>query len=433
MVAAPETKHAPPERPLIELIKHVPYWRWQLASILLMIPGLTAPIAFELVSIHYTHGPGLGGLLISASIVPRMVGGPIAGRILDRVGPTKWAPRLLLVQALSLVALALGFALRLPTFALVLIALTGGLAASGIGGVMRLLLGNAVPEPLMGSALSIDAVFIEIVIIIAPFIVVVSAFFSAVFSIVAMGLAVTAAALLISSKLLTSTPSAKPENTTAPATGEAERPLWRNFQFLFWVLVAMACTQAMGTADLNVLPVAVAHHGGVTQAALFSSAMAAASVVCGLAYAWFCRRIRLTFAAQAAILLVLITASYVLINLAHSWIGLAFAFAALGLWSAPLNTVVRQAPAEVIPKSRMVESFSILTSATYLTFAATGGLLAVLPSEDVLLLGPSLAIVALACMPLVFSRGKGTRQAPQQVGTRHRNDHSGSATNNECE
>jgi hypothetical protein len=386
---------------VLELFSHRSYWRWAGAATLLRTAPLMLPFALVLASTRYTGSPAEGGLLVGVSMVPTMVAAPVAGRLLDRIGPTRWAPRLMVLGALIRSGLAVGFVLHLPAAALVVIALAGSTVTCGSGGVARALLQRTVPKQLIGTALSLDSVSTEIVVICAPFLVVVTSIAGAFWPLVATSLASAGSALLLRERR----GAAVAEPASRPAITAARWSLLRNREFVFWVLVTMAFGQVMGSADISVLPISAAHGGGTAQAAVFSAVLGAASAATGLAYAWFGKRLKLSLQVQGCVLLLLFTVGVEFIAAASGWITLGVAFAVLGLWSAPLNTVSSEAPGLLVEPRRMAEAFNILSSAGVLGFAASGWLLSALTFHQVLLAAPATAVATLACAPFLL-RGR---------------------------
>ncbi|HZM79469.1 MAG TPA: MFS transporter [Candidatus Limnocylindrales bacterium] len=415
------------ERPVLELIKHRGYWRWAAATTLLRMTPLMMPIAMILASMAFTGSPALGGLLVGVGMVPSIVAAPIAGRIMDRLGTAVWTPRLLIFAAIMRLGLMAGFIFHAPAPVLIIAMLAGTLATCGISGATRTLLRNTVPQRLMGTALSLDSVSAELVIITAPFIVVAIAVPGAAYPILLMSLTGVAAALLLTSRdTARQEATAKDEEAAKKAQAEAANKsaslksasLWRNREFLFWMLVTVAFGQLMGTADLTALPIAALHGGGTAQGAMLVALLGAASAGAGLLYAWYGRRIKLSLIQQSIVLLLLMIGSIAFVAAGFGLIGLAVGFVIMGLWAAPLNTVMQEGPSTIVPPSRMTEAFNILIAAGALGFAAVGGMLSFMSAQQVQYVAPVTAIIALAAAPLLTGGRKNEPQAQSQTQPR---------------
>ncbi|GGP43738.1 MFS transporter [Streptomyces calvus] len=421
------------DRPVLVLVRSAPYWRWVLATMMLRLPPIMAPMAFVLVSMEYRGGPALGGLLVGAALLPGVVAGPVCGRLLDRLGTEVWTPRVLVLGAVARLLLAVAFLQDAPDWILLLCVLVGTVITSGVSGATRTLLNKTVPPHLIGPALSLDSIAVELVVISAPFLVALSAVADPLYALIAMGVATLIGAALLhprSRASATATPEdhaapaaavpvppAVPSGSAAPVAAEpavapAAGSLWRNRPFLFWVLVTLAFGHLLGTADIGVLPRVAEDGGGTTRAAVLTGVLGAASAVTGLAYAWYAHRIRMGFVRQAVVLLLMMIASSLAIALVDGYAALVVAFVALGLCTAPLNTVMNEAPGHLVPENRMTEAFSTLVSAQSIGFALAGGLLSVLPVDQMLLLGGATAVLTLAAAPALLStRRPDTRPA----------------------
>lgn len=97
---------------LRDLLSYRGYWRWSLATQLLRLPTFMASIAYVLVSVEVLGNHGTGGLLLAAMFIIIEVSAPFTGRVIDRLGVAKWAPRMLLVAAVGRLILAGAFATK---------------------------------------------------------------------------------------------------------------------------------------------------------------------------------------------------------------------------------------------------------------------------------------------------------------------------------
>lgn len=399
-------------RPLGELIRHRGYWRWATATMLLRLPSIMGPLALVLVSIEHTGSPALGGLLVGITLIPGVIAGPLAGRVLDRIGTARWTPRVLLIGAIGRVCLAVAFVAHAPAAMLIAIVLVSTVITSGVSGATRTLLTATVPQRLIGPALSIDSIMEEAVVIIAPFVVVLTALVGSEWSLIAMAVCGAGGALLLHNQMSERSAAEPAERSIAEPSDDRRRSIWRNPEFLFWVLVTLAFGHLLGTADIGVLPKVIDLGGTVAHAALLIGALGVTSALAGLTYAFFVHQIRMSFVRRACLLLGLMIASSLTFALVDSITGLLLAFVALGLWTAPLNAVMYEAPEYIVAPGQRTESFSVLVACQSVGFAMAGGLLAVFPVDTMLLLGTVTAAVALASAPILI---RGRRAAPAAV------------------
>jgi MFS family permease len=416
--------------PLREVLTHRGYWRWSAAVQLLRLAAMMMPMAFILASYETTGGPGVGGLMIGAGTIVAEFSAPFSGRVIDRLGARRWAPRVLLIVAAGRLLLAGAFFLHLPAPVLVGIACVFAAIGSGASGATRTLLGETVPDRLLPSALALDSTVIEIVIICAPFVVAAAAVGGPALPLVVMAGAIVGGATLLGSgrprRRGRAVPAGPGEDELDPAdvqtrADESERErmtrevsagtapvaarrrsLWLNPAFLFWALVALAFGHLLGTAETGALPLADLLGGGNAQGAMLIAVLAAASAVAGLAYAWFQHRIPLSSTAQVAILLVVMVLSAVGIAAAREWVLCIVAFVVLGLCTAPINTVRSHAAGKVVHPGQTTEAFSIIESANSLGYALAGFLLAILSVRGMLLAGVIIPLLALVLIPVLL-------------------------------
>ena len=102
--------------PLRELVRLPLYWHWETATTTLRLPGIMIPFAYVFISVDLTGGPGLGGVLVAASMVAGQVSAPFCGRLIDRLGVRTWGPVLLLLGAAGQLIIALAFVSRLSSW-----------------------------------------------------------------------------------------------------------------------------------------------------------------------------------------------------------------------------------------------------------------------------------------------------------------------------
>ncbi|MER7004850.1 MFS transporter [Dactylosporangium sp. NPDC000555] len=414
------------EVPLRRLLTHGGYWRWSLATQLIRLPAFMAPMAYVLASVHLMGGPGPGALVLAVMLVVGELSAPFAGRVIDRLGVARWAPRSLLLSAFGRLVLAGLFALQSPTWLLVVVVTVFSCIGSGAGGIVRVMLGRTVPDEMLPKALAIDSSMVELVIVAAPFLVTVAAFGGGLAPVIVMSVCSAIGAILLWDRRASRSPAASqtPEPTgqqpgessaatpdaatadpaaTRPAGVQRRRSLWRNREYVFWVLVAIAFGHLLGTAETGALPLALHLGANNAVAAVLIAVLAGASAVSGILYAVYSNRIRLSNNVQAVGLVVLMVGSSVLIAFGPGWPAIVAGFFLLGVWTAPINTVRSYAAGLVIPKDRQVEGFAVIDTANGIGFALAALLLAVLPVEGMLAVGGLTGLLAILLAPVLLS------------------------------
>lgn len=381
------------------LLSHQGYWQWSIAAQMARLPALMTALAFVLAGRYATGGYAAGGLMVTAFTVAAVCWSPFAGRVLDRRGAANMTPWLLALSAMTLLALGGAIALRLPAPALIGLAALAGALPAGVGGAMRSLLSDAVPPQLLAQAIAIDATIIEIVVVIAPLIVMAVAIISPVAGVVAMAVAAGVAALLIRGLHHDAATNDRP---VRPAGASGRASLWSNPRFVYWLLVSLAFGHALGTAETSALPIAERLGRGAGGAAALIAALAVTSALSGIAYATIANRLPARAIVQAAVLLGFLALGTLALGFASSWQAAILAMIGIGVSTAPLNTVRSQAAEHEVPATRRAEAFSILFAAQGIGFALGGLFLAALPLDATLLMGGASAVVALLLAPILF-------------------------------
>lgn len=390
--------------PLRELLVHRDYWRWSAAVQLMRLPTIMTPLAFVLLSTYITGAPSVGGLMVTVYVICITFFAMPAGRLLDRIGPVGGVPLLLGIAALVLSGLAVAAVMKAST--LLLLALTGiaGALAAGAPGAMRVILSKVVSKRLLASALAIDATVIELVVVIAPLLVVIAAVPSPPGAIVAMAIVTLVAALFVHSlrrRAMDVPVQDELEDVSQPTVSKTR---WWNRRYCFWLLVSMAFGHALGTAETGALSLAEQLGGGSGAAAAMIAVLSSGSVLSGFFCAAFSHRLTMETATQAYILLALMVASSTGLALSKSWAMAITAMFVLGICTAPLMTVRSHAAEEEIPSTRKAEGFGLINSLQSIGFALGGIFLATLPLNWMLFAGGMSGGVALVLAPLLLRR-----------------------------
>ncbi len=394
------TATTPAISPLRDLITTRSYWRWSAAAQLTRLPTMMTSLAFVLAGTAATGRYAVGGLMVAMYVIAQVCSGPFAGRLLDRIGPATGAMRLLGTSFFALTGLTIAVAIKAPAPVLMLLAALAGALTGGIGGAMRTLLSAAVPHRLLGPALAIDATMVEIVVVTAPLLVSVAAIPTPTAAIAAMA-AIAALATFLMRGVRDRAGTAR---GSGPALPHERWTWWTNPRYLFWLLVSVAFGHALGTAETCALPLSLHLGGGTGRAAGLVAALAITSALSGVAYAAFSHHLAAGAFRQAHLLLAALILGSLVLGLASGWPTAVGAFIALGLCTAPLNTVRSQAVEAEIPSARRTEAFSILFAANGVGFALGGLFLAALPLHATLAAGGASGIIALLASPLLLRR-----------------------------
>jgi MFS family permease len=392
-----DTSRAP--SPVREVVAQRRYWQWSATLQAARLPPLMAPLAFVLAG-SAAGDYRVGALMVTAATLAGVAASPFAGRRLDRLGPAIGAPRVLGWSALVLVLLALAVARQAPPPVLLLLAALAGALPAGVSGAMRSLLNAIVPPRQLGPAIAIDATVVELTVVSAPLLVAAAAVFGPPAAILVM-----AAAAMLAMLTLRSLPLDRSPTPPAAATADAQRwSAWRTPRFIFWLLASLAFGHALGAAETGALPLAIRLGGGTGQAAALVAALAVASAVSGVAYAFLGNRLHRGPFTQARVLLALLVLGCLGLGLATNWFAAGAAIVVLGLSTAPLSTVRQVAAEDEAPPERRAEAFSVLFAAHNVGFALSGLLLAALPLSATLMLGGASGLVALLAAPALLRR-----------------------------
>ncbi|MFI6029284.1 MFS transporter [Amycolatopsis magusensis] len=328
------------------LLRHRAYWRWSMGVQLARLPATMAPLAFTVLTTATTGSYRLGGVMMAVFVVAELAGSVPAGRLLDRIGPSRGLVAFLLCAALGFGALAFAASAGASPAVLLVLVVLPGTIAGGLSGGFRSLLAGTVSGPLLPRAVSIDAMLIDAVIIGGPLLVALLTTIDAVLPIVAMAVVFAVAALLVPRR-------------EAPVPVVGERPPLPIRAAVPW----LACQFTIGhlLSTVEVAPYALAQRLGAAEgaAALIITVLSGASIVGGALYAW--RGIRLTVAprVQAITLLTGFIAGGCTVALDLGWPGLLTGVVLIGFCTGPLVTVASVQMQELLPEGRRSEGFSL--------------------------------------------------------------------------
>jgi len=409
--------------PVRRLLRNGGYWQWSVATQAYRLPGMMAPLAFVLAAKEGLGSVAVGGVLVTVYTIAPAVTGPFAGRLYDRAGVATWAPRVIAAVAAGLVVLAAAMALGAPNAVLIGLATLVAAATGGLGGCLRTLLSERVPERLLPAALSVDSSAIELTIVGAPLIVAAVAVLGPFHPVFAMGLFMLLSGLLLRAGRFRGAARA-PEGTgddaePPPAEAVDGRGLWQRPRFLFWLLAAAAFGQSLGTLEIGALPLAERLGGGNGTAALLVAVLGVASGLSGLGFAVVESRLRARAVTRAVTLLAVMAAAGLAVGFAGT-LGVAVAlYVLIGLCTAPLNATVSVAVEKDVPPGRRTEAFSTIVTTNAIGFAIPGVLLATVGMPGMVRLGAVLATTAVLIAPVLYGRrrsaGDETDEAPARV------------------
>jgi MFS family permease len=385
------------------------YWHWSAALQAARLPALMATLAFVLAGTASAGDYRVGALMVMVYTLAGVCWSPFAGRLLDRVGPARGAPRVLGWSVVVLAALAIAVTQQAPAPVLLLLAALAGALPAGVTGAMRSLLNEMVPPQLLSPAIAIDATVVEFTVIVAPLIVAVAAVSGAPAAIVAMAVAAAVATVLLHGLPVAS----QRTDLAAPFPASRQWQAWHSRRFVFWLLASLAFGHALGAAETGALPLAVQLGGNTSAAAMLVAALAVASAASGLAYAFLGHRLGIGPFAQARVLLIFLVLGCLGLGLASGWAAAGAAMIVLGLSTAPLSTVRQLAAEDDVPLERRSEAFSVLFAAHNVGFAMSGLLLAVLPLRVTLMAGSASAIVAILLAPALLRPTQADAVAPK--------------------
>ncbi len=366
-----------------------------------------APIAFVLVATQQRDSVALGGVLVTVWTLAPTVVGPLAGRIYDRIGVATWAPRLLVVVALGLGLIGLGFHAGLASPVLVVLAGVIAAIGAGLGGSTRTLLSERVPKRLLPQALSLDSSVIELVAIAAPFVVILTALVNPVAPLYAMAVITLLSAVLLRTRHTTVVTNATDE--AEESVQSAAVSLWRNPRFWFWLAVSAAFGQSLGTLEIGALPLSDSFGSGNAAAAVLIAILAVASVASGFGYGAIAGKLKLSQVMRSIILMSIMIVAGVGLGFVDSFWPAVVCYVVIGLCTAPLNTVLFYSVELDVDPTRKTEAFSSVTTANAIGFALPGMLLALVPLPVTFSVSGAFAVVALV---VALAYGHHREQAP---------------------
>ncbi|SEB37869.1 Major Facilitator Superfamily protein [Amycolatopsis tolypomycina] len=260
----------------MSLFTHRAYWRWSAGVQFARLPATMAPLAFTLLTTATTGSYRLGGVLMSVFVVAEMAGAVPVGRLLDRVGPARGLPALLLVTGAGFVVLAVAAASHAPNAVLLALVLLPGVSAGALSGGFRTLLADTVDDALLPRAISVDAMILEGVLIGGPALVALLDLAGTFVPVAAMAVACVAAAVLVPRR------AGEPDRAE---TGD-DVPAARLITYLPWLACAFTVGLLLSTIEVAPLPLVQRLGAPAAAAPVVIAVLSGASIAGSALYAW---------------------------------------------------------------------------------------------------------------------------------------------------
>jgi MFS family permease len=327
----------------MSLFTHRAYWRWSAGVQFARLPATMAPLAFTLLTTATTGSYRLGGVLMSVYVVAEMAAAVPVGRLLDRVGPSRGLPALLLLTAAGFVVLAVAAAAATPNAVLLALVLLPGIAGGALSGGFRTLLADTVDDALLPRAISVDSMLLEGVLIGGPALVALLDLAGTFVPLAAMAVACVAAAVLV------------PRRTGAHDRVESTEdvPPARLAAYLPWLGCAFTVGLLLSTIEVAPLPLVQRLGAPETAAPVVIAVLSGASIAGSALYAWRGKT------GDPRLFL----AGFVVGGLALAadlgWPGLIASVAVIGVCTGPLVAATSVNLQRLLPKNRRSAGFSL--------------------------------------------------------------------------
>ncbi|UOX87531.1 MFS transporter [Amycolatopsis sp. FBCC-B4732] len=376
----------------MSLFTHRAYWRWSAGVQFARLPATMAPLAFTLLTTATTGSYRLGGVLMSVFVVAEMAGAVPVGRLLDRVGPARGLPALLLLTAAGFAALATAAASGAPNAVLLALVLLPGISAGALSGGFRTLLAEAVDDELLPRAISVDAMILEGVLIGGPALVALLDLAGTFVPIAAMAVACVAAAALVPRRAgeLDRVESA---DDVPPAT---------LFTYLPWLCCAFTVGLLLSTIEVAPLPLVQRLGAPETAAPVVIAVLSGASILGSALYAWRGKT------GDPRLFLGGFVAGGLALAADLGWPGLIASIALIGGCTGPLVAATSVNLQLLLPKNRRSAGFSLSFTVQACGFGLGSLAVGVLPLWLAPLFGVFAAAIAGGMLVVKPARAIGT-------------------------
>jgi MFS family permease len=376
----------------MSLFTHRAYWRWSAGVQFARLPSTMAPLAFTLLTTATTGSYRLGGVLMSVFVAAEMVCAVPVGRLIDRVGPSRGLPVLLLLTAAGFTVLAVAAANDAPSAGLLLFVLLPGITGGALSGGFRTLLADTVDDGLLPRAISVDAMLLDGVLVGGPALVALLDMAGSLVPLAAMAAACVAAALLV------------PRRAGSRDRGESghDVPPARLVAYLPWLCCAF--TIGLLTSTIEVAPLPLVQRLGAPEAAapVVIAVLTGASIAGSALYAWQGK------IGDPRLFLGGFVAGGLVLTADLGWPGLVASVAVIGASGGPLVAATSVNLQRLLPKNRRSAGFSLSFTVQSCGFGLGSLAVGVLPLWVTPLFGVFAAAIAGAMLVRKPARAIGT-------------------------
>ncbi|SEF28810.1 Predicted arabinose efflux permease, MFS family [Amycolatopsis pretoriensis] len=374
----------------MSLFTHRAYWRWSAGVQFARLPATMAPLAFTLLTTATTGSYRLGGVLMSVFVAAEMACAVPVGRLLDRVGPARGLPALLLLTAAGYVVLAL--AADAPAPVLIALVLLPGIAGGALSGGFRTLLADTVDDELLPRAISVDAMLLEGVLIGGPALVALLDLAGTFVPLAAMAVACLAAALLV--------PRGVREHERVESEGDGAPA--RLATYLPWLGCAFTVGLLLSTIEVAPLPLVQRLGAPETAAPVVIAVLSGASILGSALYAWRGKT------GDPRLFLAGFVVGGLTLAGGLGWAGLLGSVALIGACTGPLVAATSVNLQRLLPKNRRSAGFSLSFTVQAAGFGLGSLAVGVLPLWVTPLFGVFAAAIAGGMLVAKPARAIGT-------------------------
>ncbi|WP_284749094.1 MFS transporter [Amycolatopsis sp. RTGN1] len=376
----------------MSLFTHRAYWRWSAGVQFARLPATMAPLAFTLLTTATTGSYRLGGVLMSVYVAAEMVCAVPVGRLLDRVGPARGLPVLLLLTAAGFAVLAFAAAAAAPGAVLLAVVLLPGITGGALSGGFRTLLADTVDDGLLPRAISVDAMILDGVLVGGPALVALLDMAGSLVPLAAMAAACVAAALLVPRR-----------------AGERERvesghdvPPVGLVACLPWLCCAFTIGLLTSTIEVAPLPLVQRLGASETAAPVVIAVLTGASIAGSALYVWRGK------IGDPRLFLGGFVVGGLVLAADLGWAGLIASVALVGVCGGPLVAATSVNLQRVLPKNRRSAGFSLSFTVQSAGFGLGSLAVGVLPLWLPPLFGVFAAAIAGAMLVAKPARAIGT-------------------------
>jgi MFS family permease len=376
----------------MSLFTHRAYWRWSAGAQFARLPATMAPLAFTLLTTATTGSYRLGGVLMSVYVAAEMVCAVPVGRLLDRVGPARGLPALLLLTAAGFVVLALAAAAVAPGAVLLAIVLLPGITGGALSGGFRTLLADTVDDGLLPRAISVDAMILDGVLVGGPALVALLDMAGSLVPLAAMAVACVVAAALV--------PRRAGERERVESAADIAPA--RLVTYLPWLCCAFTIGLLTSTIEVAPLPLVQRLGAPGTAAPVVIAVLTGASIAGSLLYVWRGK------VGDPRLFLGGFIVGGIVLAADLGWAGLLGSVAVIGACGGPLVAATSVNLQRVLPKNRRSAGFSLSFTIQSAGFGLGSLAVGVLPLWLAPLFGVFAAAIAGAMLVAKPARAIGT-------------------------